>query len=245
VDRSLQRLHGELAAGSLRGWDRALADVAAFWKRPFQNAFLIRAQLPEATALHDRLEWRYRGREVRRGERPLSVLVPAEADCRTFGPNASWMLEPVFDLSQTEGRPPARKYRAGDEEILDWLERFAVHQGIRVIRDDLPPGPGYSLGGWIVVERRLDVPRRLAAMLPLLVEELLRLDSEPTVFARDSIVRVVVTALRGGDASVELLPDDAAPSGAREVSRLLWRVHGVAARILGGVKAECVKDLPC
>lgn len=97
------------AVMNTEGFERWLRALARFHSYSFGNVCLIMAQKPDATAVAGYRKWQELGRQVKKGERAIRILVPhvrrvgetTEGDpvyaARSFGAGA------VFDISQTEG----------------------------------------------------------------------------------------------------------------------------------------------
>jgi antirestriction protein ArdC len=135
-----------------------LQTLARFHSYSFGNVLLIRAQRPDATRVAGYRKWLELGRQVKKGEQGIKILVPykhkgpiaEEAEghsvvVRGFG------VGTVFDVSQTEGDPlpdpPAveRIDGASDRgmrllvDLLDYLEL----QNVPVARENTKPANGY------------------------------------------------------------------------------------------------------
>jgi antirestriction protein ArdC len=130
------------------------------------NLALIHAQCPDATRVAGYRRWQELGRQVKKGEKGITILVPhkwevaAETEedeerviVRGFGTGT------VFDIAATDGpplpEPPAVEPIAGASDVgmrlfadvLDYLET----QSVPVSREVLPSGNGY----WEPSSRRI------------------------------------------------------------------------------------------
>ncbi len=137
---------------------RAMARFPAYSAR---NVALIHAQRPDATHVAGYRAWQTLGRQVRRGERGIRILVPyhravaaeerqgehegeQQAEVGGFG------VASVFDTAQTDGAPlpapPAPRPLVGDSALASWLwERlaaFLVAEGVSLARYALDRGNG-------------------------------------------------------------------------------------------------------
>src|SRR6266498_2514207 len=93
---------------------RYLAAQAVFHRYSARNVFLILYQRPEATRVAGYTTWQKLGRQVRRGERGITIFAPAPFKQTTTDPATGEVTEEiiprfktatVFDLSQTDGEP--------------------------------------------------------------------------------------------------------------------------------------------
>ena len=155
------------------GFAEYLRAMSRFHAYSAHNVALIHAQRPDATHVASYKGWRRLGRQVRKGERGLVILVPLksritvsnedgaeeEAIATRFGAGH------VFDISQTEGeelpRPPAAEAIAAatepGRELFRRLEAWLVAQGVAVEVADLGGANGsYNPGG-----RRIAISRRV------------------------------------------------------------------------------------
>jgi len=149
----LQRLQDAVTAihdsESFRRW----LDVSSrFHRYSLGNQLLIAFQRPDATQVAGFHAWRKLGRQVRKGEKGIAILVPhirtvrdedGEDERRVTGFGTGY----VFDVSQTDGEPLPEcevPVLEGDEgrQLWDGLSRFAAMQALSVSvvpPHDLPP----------------------------------------------------------------------------------------------------------
>ena len=117
------------------GFRRYLETLGKFHHYSYGNVLLIMAQNPEATRVAGYRQWQQLGRQVKRGEKGMKIMVPhkqrlrdAKTDeeegeplyvVRGFG------IGTVFDLSQTEGEPlpepPRPEELEGESTRAFWL----------------------------------------------------------------------------------------------------------------------------
>lgn len=166
LDDALRALE-EGVAGISSGEDfrRYLAFQARFHAYSANNVVLIMLQRPDATRVAGYRRWQQMGRQVRRGEKGITILAPVirkEKDAKT-GEERRFMAgckpTTVFAYEQTDGeplpeRPPARLLRgsgAASSGLLARLHAAATGRfGVPVARDadGLPHGArgGYFPG---------------------------------------------------------------------------------------------------
>ena len=139
----LQRLEGAVAAihdsESFRRW----LDVSSrFHTYSLSNQLLIALQHPDATRVAGFHTWRRLGRQVRKGEKGIAIMVPHVRTVRDDEGNeerrvTSFGTGHVFDVSQTDGEPLPEfevPVLEGDEggELWEGLSRFAAEQAVAV-----------------------------------------------------------------------------------------------------------------
>src|SRR5947209_8763477 len=106
----LRELHGQLveqvrAVASGTDWQRFLALAGRFYNDSASNVWLIMAQRPDATLVAGYDAWQQVGRQVRKGERSITVVAPvvrADDTGRTVaGIVADRAPTHLFDIAQT------------------------------------------------------------------------------------------------------------------------------------------------
>ena len=113
-DEKLERIHEALVAKTAElttseGWAEYLAFAARFRQYSFRNTLLILLQMPQATRVASYKTWTSVGRQVRKGEKGLSIFAPmtrkredkVSGEEKTFV--SGFRLVSVFDVSQTDG----------------------------------------------------------------------------------------------------------------------------------------------
>jgi hypothetical protein len=151
---------------SSEGWQRFAKARALLRGYSLNNTLLILSQSPDASVVASYRRWAELGRQVRRGERALRVWAPSTRRERdpASGEEAevvrTWVLVPVFDVSQTDGPPlpepprPAPLTGSSHAHLLPNLERGAGEAGYSVERrSELPRGTE----GYVDHARRLIV----------------------------------------------------------------------------------------
>jgi antirestriction protein ArdC len=113
-DERIEKMHEALVAKTdalvtSEGWMEYLAFAARFRQYSFNNTMLILIQCPTATHVASYRKWLEMGRQVRKGEKGLSIFAPMtrkKTDAETGKEKtyvAGFRLVSVFDVSQTEG----------------------------------------------------------------------------------------------------------------------------------------------
>src|SRR5215212_5156302 len=157
IQESLTRL--EHAVGAIHDSDtfRAYLDAQAkFHEYSFGNTLLILSQNPDATRVAGYQTWKQLGRQVRRGEKGIRIIVPMRG--RTaVSPDESETSDDeqpktertivrfgtgsVFDIQQTDGQPLATvdvPVLEGEEgtDLYDRLAAIATAEGLTLERTD-------------------------------------------------------------------------------------------------------------
>lgn len=125
------------------GWRAWIRTRAAFHQYSLGNTMLIAMQRPEASRVAGYRTWQKLGRQVRHGERGITILAPGsykvkdDAGDETGETGLYFRAVKVFDLAQTEGEPLPEVPRSpitGDShaEYLPRLESFAASIGYSV-----------------------------------------------------------------------------------------------------------------
>ncbi len=115
-DERLEALHEALVKktatlATSEGWTAYLEFAAKFHRYSLNNVLLILIQCPHATHVASYRKWAEMGRQVRKGEKSLSIFAPMvrkREDEKTGEEKryvSGFRLVPVFDISQTDGDP--------------------------------------------------------------------------------------------------------------------------------------------
>src|SRR4051812_5788220 len=115
-EERLEVLHEALVAKTSalttsEGWLSYLDFASKFRNYSMNNLLLILIQCPTATRVAAYRKWTEVGRQVRKGERAISIFAPLmrkREDAKTGEEKryiSGFRLVPVFDVSQTEGDP--------------------------------------------------------------------------------------------------------------------------------------------
>jgi len=139
------------------GFARYLRCLARFHSYSPNNVALILAHRPDATRVAGYRTWQTLGRQVRKGERGIRIVVPyrtpiaPEEEGQRVESIAGWGARAVFDVSQTEGEPlvaaPINDALIGNatvadvvrEELVGWLRE----RGVTLTRQDTGRANGY------------------------------------------------------------------------------------------------------
>ena len=132
-------------------WTRYLDVQRKFHHYSWGNCILIAMQRPDATRVAGYRSWQNLGRQVRRGERGISIIAPIAYKNRVEDANTETLetrtlrgfrAVPVFDVSQTDGKPlPEILHRlSGDDPVFAFrrLQVVASDMEYQVSVEDLP-----------------------------------------------------------------------------------------------------------
>lgn len=164
----LQRLEDAVAAiqdsESFRRW----LDVSSrFHHYSLGNQLLIAMQRPDATQVAGFQAWQKLGRQVRKGERGIEIMVPHVRTVRTEDGEeerrvTSFGKGYLFDISQTDGEPlptfevPTLEGEAGGE-LWDGLLAFAGREGVSVAVPEPEQLPPETMGYYVPATKRIVV----------------------------------------------------------------------------------------
>lgn len=108
------------------GFNQLIAGMSRLRGYSAWNKWAIVVQRPDATAVAGRRQWERLGRQVRTGERPVSIIA------RFRGLERFGTVE-VFDIAQTDGPPPpARATPVATERTAALVEAAAPTLGLEV-----------------------------------------------------------------------------------------------------------------
>jgi len=143
------------------GFAAYLRTLARFPTYSARNVALLYRQRPDATRVAGYRAWQLLGRQVRRGERGIRILVPhrravapTDDDVATDDARAMTIsgfgVATVFDLAQTDGEPlpapTAPQPLAGDSPLARWLwvrlAAFLANEEVTLTRRSLSEGNG-------------------------------------------------------------------------------------------------------
>jgi antirestriction protein ArdC len=116
ASQKIERIHEDLQRGVAQlsteeDWRRALDVASRFHRYSWHNIMLILLQRDDATQVAGYRKWQEMGRQVRRGERGISILAPRfrveedEETSQKVRRLAGFIGVSVFDVSQTDGDP--------------------------------------------------------------------------------------------------------------------------------------------
>ena len=174
------------ASAEYRAW---LECCAQFHRYSLHNCFLIFMQRPDATRVAGYRKWQQLGRQVCGGDHGISILAPCTVkktvtetdpdgqERETEVPMTYFKAVFVFDLSQTDGEPLATldtSAHGQDGGLLDALQTVASARGIVVEFQELSgERHGYSTGGKVVVDTRLEPAGQFKTLIHELAHETL------------------------------------------------------------------------
>jgi antirestriction protein ArdC len=262
----LKQLDGEVEAlTDSAAWQRYLTMQARLHKYSFGNCLLIGAQRPDATRVAGYQAWRELGRQVRKGESGIRIMVPFVYRKREAAENEAGEASEayvrfgtghVFDIAQTDGAEIGGTwgYVQGDASAatagLAQLEAYAQSLGYTVTRET---ADGNARGHTafktksIVLAADQDVVNSAATLAHELAHVLLHEGITDYHANRglyeveaESVAYVVVTGL-GLDASSCSLPyvaNWAGGSDAKAVRTLGEHVHKAASTLLAQVDSS-------
>jgi len=136
---------------------------------------MIAHQRPDATHVAGYRKWLELGRHVKKGEKGIAILAPLSYRRKTENDDGEeitlhhvtgFRVVHVFDVSQTEGQPlPELAGVSGDaRELVPRIEKVIRRQGISLSYETLIGAEGYSAGGKIVGDERLQAEERFAVL---------------------------------------------------------------------------------
>jgi len=242
--------HEELNAGKSDTLKAFLAMAAKFHRYSFGNVMLIASQRPDATRVAGYRTWQGLGRQVRKGEKGITVIAPMmlKQDAEP-GQDPEKVLRfkaaTVFDLSQTDGEelPKPAQMQGTPKEHLQRLERFIVDQGIVLeLRMDIGQAAGVSMGGHICIRPELTPPERFSVLVHELAHEMLhhgesaeRGDKQTRELEAEAVAYIVSTGigLEPGTACSDYIQSYG--GDADKLAAVLDRVQKTAAHILDAV----------
>lgn len=173
LDALMGRLERELVGltNDPAAWKRWLDGQAKFHKYSFGNCLMILFQRPDATVVAGYRRWQELGRQVRAGERGITIMMPRLVKDRN-DPDGSKILAgfmggTVFDIAQTDGEPIGadRELQTNDNvRLLDALTELVVHDGLSVEREDLGMAQGMTDGKRIVLRDGMAIDMQASVM---------------------------------------------------------------------------------
>ncbi len=250
IDNAVQRLAEELNAGKSDTLLEFLAMAAKFHRYSFGNVMLILSQRPDATRVAGYRTWQSLGRQVRKGEKGITIIAPMLVKQDTEpGEDPEKVLRfkaaSVFDVSQTDGDelPKPAQMQGTPREHLQRLEQFITNQGIVLkVRMDIGQAAGISRGGHICIRPELTPPERFSVLVHELAHEMLhhgehaeRGDKQTRELEAEAVAYVVSTGigLEPGTACSDYIQSYG--GDAEKLAAVLDRVQKTAARILDAV----------
>jgi antirestriction protein ArdC len=254
IGQALGSLAEDLNTGKSEGYRRFLAAMARFHDYSFGNVMLIVSQRPGATHVAGYRAWQKLGRQVRKGEKGITIMAPMlfkpkDADSKDEDAFLRFRAVAVFDISQTDGEALPEPPRVGGDPGHHWdrLTGFVEAAGITIRYESLGSVQGMSRGGIIALSNELDEAERFSVLVHELAHELMhqgpnRPDPRPPKSVREleaeSVAFVVCTAvgMKTGTASSDYIQSHG--GNAELLGQSLQRVQKTAERILDGLLPE-------
>lgn len=258
IDEALEELATALEQGHSEALRKYLTMMARFTRYSLGNQLLIAIQRPEATRVAGFRTWQKLGRQVRRGERGISILAPCPYR-RTLHPSGNsdaateeidgvyFRVVHVFDIAQTDGEPlpECASVTGNPAEQLDQLQDYVKTQGITLtFADNLNGALGLSAGGKISILNGMTPAETYAAIAHELGHELLHRKHDAAIPHRvreleaEAIAHVVCQAagLLPGTASSDYIQ---LHQGNRDLLMAsLERIRQTAATIINGLEEQ-------
>lgn len=250
IDHALERLSQELNTGKSETMQAFLAMVAKFYRYSFGNIMLILAQRPDATRVAGYRAWQSLGRQVRKGEKGITIIAPMMLKEDGEGTKDAervlrFKATSVFDITQTDGDelPVPLMMQGEPGEHLDRLRRFIESLDIHLDTADSLGGPlGVSRGGSISIVAGLEDAECFSVLVHELAHEMLhhgeyaqRGDKTTRELEAEATAHAVCTAvgLEPGTACSDYIQSYG--GDAELLGTVLDRVQKTAARILDAV----------
>jgi antirestriction protein ArdC len=151
------------------GWLQYLDFASKFRQYSLNNTLLILCQRPDATHVASYKRWVELGRQVRKGERSMSIFAPMmrkREDEKTGEEKryiSGFRAVPVFDIAQTDGDPvpepvlPALLDGEAPEGLWDSLLTIVDASGYHVERGDCHGANGFTRPSEKLIKVREDV----------------------------------------------------------------------------------------
>lgn len=172
---------------------KILKTLSKFHSYSYQNSILIQLQKADATFVAGYKQWQKKfDRHVKKGEKAISILAPFTYKKKvTEEKNINGQLKEiekevkrmyfrsvsVFDVSQTEGKPlPNIDITVADSNshLLLPLKKFTETKDINLEIKKLRKGlKGYSEGGKIVIDKKLNDTEKSGVLVHEIANELL------------------------------------------------------------------------
>ena len=250
IDQALEQLSDELNSGKSETMQAFLTMLAKFHRYSFGNIMLILAQRPDATQVAGYRAWQGLGRQVRKGEKGITIIAPMMLNKESeAGSDPEKVLRfratSVFDLAQTDGEelPAPTTMQGTPGEHLARLRDFVISLGISLDTETDLGGPlGVSRGGSITILENLDDAESFSVLVHELAHEMLhhgenaqRGDKMTRELEAEATAHAVCTAvgLEPGTACSDYIQSYG--GDAELLASVLQRVQKTAARILDAV----------
>lgn len=181
TEQGLNRLAADLEQGKSEELTRFLSAMARFHRYSFGNIMLIQGQRPEATRVAGYNTWRSLGRQVRKGEKGITIVAPMVFREEGSGNGevdqvVRFKAAHVFDVAQTEGEslPEPRSFRGDPGHFTERLRALIASRGIELrYEENLGDANGTSSGGKIAILAGLEPAEEFAVLTHELAHEIL------------------------------------------------------------------------
>jgi antirestriction protein ArdC len=183
TEQALDKLIQALEAGKSETLKAYLAVMSRFRRYSWGNVLLIAFQRPDASFVAGFNRWKELGRNVKKGEKGITILAPITVSNQKEDNSAEEEhvlvgVKPVhvFALDQTEGKPlPEFATIKGDpKDHTDRLKRYIAELGIPVeYSTDIAPAKGISTSENIVLLPALPLPEEFSTLVHELAHSLL------------------------------------------------------------------------
>lgn len=270
VKQATQTLAEALKAGHSKQLQDYLKVMGRFPNYSIGNQILIALQMPTASKVCGYRTWRSLGRQVRRGEKGISIRAPVVIHAQSpqsgvqpehEDPNAEqrtphlvcFATATVFDISQTYGKdlPEFARVSGDPRPCSQRLKEFVAGLGIRIeYADWFGPVYGASCGGRVLVKSGLSPAEELSVILHELAHELLhRQPNRPTSKTvleteAEAVAFVVGTAMNLDCLKASTDYVHLCNGSANTLVKSLERIQATARRIIEAVvtEPELVRD---
>ena len=188
---ALHTLIQALEAGDSEALTKYLSVMARFHQYSWNNCLLISLQRPNATQVAGFHTWHKFGRNVRKGEKGITILAPVLVkrevrDERSTDGNLTvlkqlvgFRIAYVFDVAQTEGKElPDFAIVAGDAaQYIEMLQQLIRSRGIELRYDaTIAPAKGVSCGGQLAIMPGLTSAEEFSTLIHETAHEMLHRD---------------------------------------------------------------------
>jgi antirestriction protein ArdC len=205
------------------GWMQYLEFVSKFRQYSLNNTLLILCQRPDSTHVASYKRWTELGRQVRKGERSMSIFAPMmrkREDEKTGEEKryiSGFRAVPVFDVKQTDGDPvpepvlPALLDGEAPEGLWDALLMIVDASGYHVERGDCHGANGFTRPSEKLIKVREDVSNAQATK----------------TLAHEIAHMILHCGEEGGHTADAMLHRSVAEVEAESVAHIVANVHGL------------------
>lgn len=193
INGIIKNLIEGIKSGSSEEFKNYLKSASMFHKYSFQNAMIIRSQMPNATRVAGFRTWKKLGRFVNKGEKAIKILAPRivkakdedESESRVIG----FRVVNVFDISQTSGEDlPSFSFSVNSDDHGDSYEALKelIEKNYEIKVEELELGGiyGFSRGGYIGIDKNISNYDKFLTLIHELSHELLHQGSESSKLSR-------------------------------------------------------------